>query len=82
MFDYNISLTVIVIVKSKLLKRHSKAKRRAPAYSRAPTRNYFAVIRTDLKFGNRAFSVSGPREWNSLPASVRQCIICPNSSRN
>jgi len=31
------------------------------------------VIRTNLKFGNRAFSVSGPREWNSLPASVRQC---------
>src|SRR6218665_118552 len=27
---------VIVIVNSKLLKRHSKAKRRAPAYSRAP----------------------------------------------
>src|SRR6218665_2676811 len=26
---------VIVIVNSKLLKRHSKAKRRAPAYSRA-----------------------------------------------
>src|SRR6218665_3960324 len=22
---------------------------------------------------NRAFSVTGPREWNSLPASGRQC---------
>src|SRR6218665_1156553 len=28
-------LLIIVIVNSKLLKRHSKAKRRAPAYSRA-----------------------------------------------
>src|SRR6218665_31644 len=28
-------IIVIVIVNSKLLKRHSKAKRRAPAYSRA-----------------------------------------------
>src|SRR6218665_1395381 len=33
----------------------------------------FAVIRTNLKFGNRAFSVAGPREWYSLPVSVRQC---------
>src|SRR6218665_2017158 len=30
---------VIVIVNSKLLKRHSKAKRRAPAYSRALRQN-------------------------------------------
>ena len=29
------TVIVIVIVISKLLKRHSKAKRRAPAYSRA-----------------------------------------------
>src|SRR6218665_2377621 len=35
------------------------------------TRGDFAVIRTNLKFGNRAFSVAGPREY--LPASVRQC---------
>src|SRR6218665_1383345 len=31
----DLSVIVIVIVNSKLLKRHSKAKRRAPAYSRA-----------------------------------------------
>jgi len=30
-----LSVIVIVIVNSKLLKRHSKAKRREPAYSRA-----------------------------------------------
>src|SRR6218665_1819060 len=40
---------------------------------RSPTRGDFAVIRTNLKFGNRAFSVAGSREWNSLPVSVRQC---------
>src|SRR6218665_1575289 len=40
---------------------------------RPSTRRDFAVIRTNLKFGNRAFSVAGPREWNSLPVSVRQC---------
>ena len=37
------------------------------------THGDFAVIRTNLKFGNRAFRVTGPREWNSLPLSVRQC---------
>src|SRR6218665_2952133 len=40
---------------------------------RSSTRGDFAVIRTNLKFGNRAFSVAGPREWNNLPVSVRQC---------
>src|SRR6218665_504372 len=44
---------------------------------RSSTRRGFAVIRTNLKFGNRAFSVAGPREWNSLPASVRQCTSVP-----
>ena|SRR6218665_2325023 len=34
-FGFDSLLIVIVIVNSKLLKRHSKAKRRAPAYSRA-----------------------------------------------
>src|SRR6218665_1562475 len=40
---------------------------------RSSTRGDFAVIRTNLKFCNRAFLVAGPREWNSLPVSVRQC---------
>src|SRR6218665_3363051 len=40
---------------------------------RSSTRGDFPVIRTNLKFGKRAFSVAGPREWNSLPVSVRQC---------
>src|SRR6218665_1545595 len=40
---------------------------------RSSMRGDFAVICTNLKFGNHAFSVAGPREWNSLPASVRPC---------
>src|SRR6218665_3996811 len=43
---------------------------------RSSTRVDFAVIRINLKFGNRAFSAAGPREWNSFPASVRQSIGC------
>ena len=45
---------VIVIVNSKLLKRHSKAKRRAPAYSRAlrQIRGVFQrIVRGKLRFG-------------------------------
>ena len=41
---------------------------------RSSTRGDFTVLRTNRKFGNRAFSTSGPLEWNRLPASVRQCI--------
>src|SRR6218665_3032588 len=40
---------------------------------RSSTHGDFAVIHINLKFGNHAFSVAGPREWNSLPVSVRQC---------
>src|SRR6218665_627929 len=45
---------VIVIVNSKLLKRHSKAKRRAPAYSRAlrQIRGIFQrIVRGKLRSG-------------------------------
>lgn len=31
----------------------------------------FAVRRTKLKFGERAFSVAGPAAWNGLPGDVR-----------
>ena len=29
------------------------------------------IPRTRTTFGNRAFSVAGPREWNALPADVK-----------
>ena len=31
--------------------------------------------RTRLSFGDRAFSVTGPRAWNSLP--IHTCSLCP-----
>jgi hypothetical protein len=40
---------------------------------RSSVRGDFTVLRTNRKFGNRSFSVSGPKAWNSLPTSVRQC---------
>jgi len=36
-------------------------------------RGGFCCNSHNLKFGNRVFLVAGPREWNSLPVSVRQC---------
>ena len=30
-----------------------------------------AIPRTRLQFGDRAFSVAGARQWNSLPAELR-----------
>ena len=34
------------------------------------TLGHFDVPRTRTKLGSRAFSVSGPAAWNSLPASI------------
>ena len=31
----------------------------------------YDIPRTRTKFGDRAFSVAGPREWNALPADIR-----------
>src|SRR6218665_4142682 len=40
---------------------------------RSSARDGFCCNSHNLKFGNRVFLVAGPREWNSLPVSVRQC---------
>ena len=40
---------------------------------RSSSRSDFATLRTYRKLGSRAFSASGPKEWNSLPISIRQC---------
>src|SRR6218665_3886083 len=48
-------------------------------------RGDFAVIRTNLKFGSRAFSVAGPREWNTGTALLFQFAnahLLPNLSQN
>jgi hypothetical protein len=31
------------------------------------------VRRMHTKFGDRAFSVAGPRAWNKLPMDIRSC---------
>jgi len=37
------------------------------------TVTYRVINRLNLKFGNHAFSISGPRDCNRLPTSVRHC---------
>jgi len=49
------------------------SERTSPIYIKYRLVGDIAVIFTNLKFRNRAFLVLGPREWNSLPASVCQC---------
>ena len=34
--------------------------------------NILTVPRTNIRLGDRSFSIAGPRIWNSLPASLRQ----------
>ena len=38
---------------------------------RSVATNQYEIPRTQSKFGDRAFSVAEPREWNSLPADIR-----------
>ena len=33
--------------------------------------NQYEIPRTLTKFGDRAFSIAWPREWNNLPTSIR-----------
>src|SRR6218665_2180646 len=66
---------VIVIVNSKLLKRHSKAKRRAPAYSRAlrQIRGVFQrIVRGKFRSGRQ--TVRGGR------LDVSNCFMNPAST--
>ena len=42
----------------------------------------YIVPRTRTKFGERAFSVAGPRVWNSLPESVRATNTLITFKRN
>jgi hypothetical protein len=38
---------------------------------RSSSRGLYEVPRTNLVLGERAFSIAGPRAWNSLPSSLR-----------
>ena len=48
---------------------------------RSSTDRSCAVPRTRNTFGDRSFSVAGPRVWNSLPAHLRDEEISYNSFR-
>jgi len=37
--------------------------------------NVLTVLRTNTRLSDRSFSVTGPRIWNSLPASLQQLDI-------
>ena len=39
---------------------------------RSTSRDDFVSVRSRLQFGNRAFAISGPTYWNSLPVHIRQ----------
>ena len=39
--------------------------------TQSPARGDLVVQRTRTKFGERAFVVAGPAEWNQLPCSIR-----------
>ena len=38
---------------------------------RSSSRGDFCIPQTNLRLSDKAFSVAGPRAWNSLPVSVR-----------
>src|SRR6218665_1437073 len=67
----NLAPIVIVIVNSKLLKRHSKAKRRAPAYSRA-------LHRLEQRATNR--QIHGRPSAAKITANILRLGYCENCS--
>ena len=41
---------------------------------RSSYKEYLAVPRSRLKtYGDRAFSIAGPKLWNDLPLEIRKC---------
>ena len=41
----------------------------------------YDIPRTRTQFRDRAFSVAGPREWNALPADIRNITDLPSFKR-
>ena len=64
---------------SELLKPISSISSRATLRSASTTQ--LNVPRTTLQFGNRAFSIAGPRYWNALPADLRAITDITNFKR-
>jgi hypothetical protein len=50
---------------------------RATRVLRSTTNNDFYVPPSRSRYGDRMFSVAGPRQWNSLPAEIKKtgCIV-------
>ena len=51
------------------------------AANRSAVNNDLVIQRTKLKFGQRAFSVTGPRIWNQLPPELKTTIDTPTFKR-
>ena len=47
--------------------------KKCPRDLRSSSERLLDVPRTRLKYGDRAFSVAGPTEWNDLPSDIREC---------
>ena len=48
---------------------------------RSAATDMYDIAHTRTKFGDRAFSVAGPREWNSLPADINSIHELTNIKR-
>ena len=48
---------------------------------RSATHGDLRVRRVCTKFGDRAFSVAGPRVWNKLPMDIRSCDLVESFKR-
>jgi len=53
---------------------HPASERMSQSALRSATNNEMLVPRSRLKFGERAFSIAAPREWNSLTAVLRATV--------
>ena len=51
------------------------------ANSRSTAMRVYDVPRVRTKFGERAFSVAGPKEWNALPLALRNIVETPSFRR-
>ena len=56
---------------------HHLLEQRATSVLRSTTNNDFYVPSSRSRYGDRMFSVAGPRLWNSLPAEIKKtgCIV-------
>jgi len=82
--QYTLQIQSIRLRYNNNWKVHSRQTRQGPRYTiadsgcpqlRSAHAHVLIVPRTNIRFGDRSFSVAGPKIWNSLPASLRQFYI-------